>query len=216
MAFNPLDVVNVISNLLGEKDTSNETAQLMTELEYAHIRDLIPFKYYDKDSGLFINDQSIGFIIETQPLIGANEQLVESFNRILQSNIPRDHYLQVSLLGSKAVKEIIDFGLKDFEWKGEYAEECNRVTRNFYLEAAENTFPNRANHPLTLREYRLFFSYAMPVKAFNATAIIKVKDVRRSFMSAISSNGMYCEVSSVESVCGLLREIINFQYGKLT
>ena len=124
--------------------------------------------------------------------------------------------MQVSLLGSKAVKEIIDFGLKDFEWKGEYAEECNRVTRNFYLEAAENTFPNRANHPLTLRGYRLFFSSALPVNAFTATAIIKVQDVRRSFMSAISSNGMYCEVSSVESVCGLLREIINFQYGKLT
>ena len=51
MAFNPLDVVNVISNLLGEKDTSNQTAQLMTELEYAHIRDLIPFKYYDKEFG---------------------------------------------------------------------------------------------------------------------------------------------------------------------
>ena len=71
MAFNPLDVVNVISNLLGEKDTSNETAQLMTELEYAHIRDLIPFKYYDKDSGLFINDQSIGFIIESSRLRAA-------------------------------------------------------------------------------------------------------------------------------------------------
>ena len=108
MGFNPLDVVNVISNLFGEKDTSNETSQLMTELEFAHIRDLIPFKYYDQDSGLFINDQSIGFIIETQPLIGANEQLVESFNRILQSNIPRDHYLQVSLLGSKAIKEIVN------------------------------------------------------------------------------------------------------------
>ena len=63
MGFNPLDVVNVISNLFGEKDTSNETSQLMTELEFAHIRDLIPFKYYDQDSGLFINDQSIGFII---------------------------------------------------------------------------------------------------------------------------------------------------------
>ena len=137
-------------------------------------------------------------------------------NRILQSNIPRDHFLQVSLLGSKAVKEIVDFGLKDFEWKGEFAEECNKVTRNYYLEAAENTFPNKANHPLTLREYRLFFSYAMPTKVFNDTAIMKVKDVRRSLISAISSNGMYCEVSSIESVCGLLREIINFQYEKLT
>ena len=59
MGFNPIDVVNVISNLLGEKDTSQKTAELMTELEYAHIRDLIPFKYYDSDSGLFINDNSI-------------------------------------------------------------------------------------------------------------------------------------------------------------
>lgn len=216
MGFNPIDVVNVISNLLGEKDTSQKTAELMTELEYAHIRDLIPFKYYDSDSGLFINDNSIGFIIETQPLIGANEQLVESFNRILQSNIPREHYLQVSLLGSKAIKNIVDFGLKDFEWKGEFANECNRVTRNYYLSAAEDTFPNRANHPLTLREYRLFFSYTMPVKSFNDTYIIKVKDVRRSFISALNSNGMYSEIATVESVCGLLREIINFQYDKLT
>jgi len=107
MGFNPIDVVNVISNLLGEKDTEQKTAELMTELEYSHIRDLIPFKYYDSDSGLFINDNSIGFIIETQPLIGANEQLVESFNRVLQSNIPREHYLQVSLLGSKAIKNIV-------------------------------------------------------------------------------------------------------------
>lgn len=56
----------------------------------------------------------------------------------------------------------------------------------------------------------------MPVKSFNATSIIRVKDVRRSFISALNSNGMYSEISSVESVCGLLREIINFQYGKLT
>lgn len=216
MRFNLIDVVNVIHNVLGEKDTTTQTAQLMTELEYAHIRDLIPFKYYDQDSGLFINDQSIGFIIETQPLIGANEQLVESFNRILQSNIPRDHYLQVSLLGSKAVKEIIDYGFKDFEWKGEFSEECNRVTKNYYFSAAEDMFPNRANHPLTLREYRLFFSYAMPVKSFNETTMIKVKDVRRSLMSALNSNGLYSEVSNVESVCGFLREIINFQYAKLT
>lgn len=215
MKFNPIDVVSVITNLLGEKDTSGQTAQLMTELEYAHIRDLIPFKYYDQDSGLFVNDKSIGFIIETQPLIGANEQLVESFSRILQSNIPREHFLQVSLLGSKAIKEIIDFGLKDFEWKGELADECNRVTNNYYLSAAESTFPNRADHPLTLREYRLFFSYAMPTKAFNDTVFIKVKDVRRSLMSALNSNGLHSEICNVQSVCGLLRELVNFQYKQL-
>ncbi len=215
MGFNPLKVVDIISELLGEKDTTIETASKISQLEYPHICDLIPFKYYDPVSGLCINDHSVGFIIEAQPLIGANEQLVESLDRILQSNIPRNHLLQVTLLGSKAIKEIVDFGFKDFAWQGDLAEESNRIIKNYYLSAAESAFPNKAQHPLTLREYRLFFTYTMPTKTFDDTTLIKVKDVRRSLLSALSSNGIICESCDVSQICGVLREIINFQYGRL-
>lgn len=215
MGFNPLNVIDIISNLLGEKNTSTETASKLEGLEYPHICDLIPFKYFDPTSELCINDGSIGFILEAQPLIGANEQLVESFERLFQSNIPRNIPIQVTLLGSKAIKDIVDYGLKDFEWKGENAEECNRLIRNFYLAGTEDTFKNRANHPLTLREYRLFFTFTYPTKKFDETTIIKVKDIRRSLLSALLSNGINVENCSINQICSLLREVINFQYGSL-
>lgn len=215
MKFNPLNVIDIISNLLGEKNTTTETESKLEGLEYPHICDLIPFKYFEPVSGLCINESSIGFILEAQPLIGANEQLVESFERLLQSNVPRNSPLQVTLLGSKAVKEIVDYGLKDFAWEGYKGEECNDLIRKFYLAGAEDTFQNRANHPLTLREYRLFFTFTYPTKKFDEATVIKVKDIRRSLLSSLSSNGINVENCGIEKICSFLREIINFQYNRL-
>lgn len=216
MKFNPVNVIDIISSLLGEKDTTSETSSRLDELEYPHLCDLIPFKYFDSVSELCINDSSIGFILEAQPLIGANEQLVESFERLLQSNVPRNYPLQITLLGSKAIKEIVNYGLKDFSWEGYKGEECNNLIRNFYLAGAEDTFKNQADHPLTLREYRLFFTFTYPTKKFDDSTIIKVKDIRRSLMSSLSSNGIYVEACSINSICSLLREVINFQYDRLS
>lgn len=213
--FNPLNVIEIISSLLGEKDTSNETAERIAELDYPHIRDLLPFKFYDSDTELFINNHSVGFVIEAQPLIGANDNLVHGLTRILQNNIPREHALQVTLLGSQAIKGKLEYGLKDFAWQGILADECNQITKNFYLSGAETALRNKANHPLTLRDYRLFFTYAMPTKHFDDTVIMKVKEVKRSLISALSSNGIYCEASSINAVMAMLREIINFQFGRL-
>ncbi|MFW9274143.1 TraC family protein, partial [Glaesserella parasuis] len=101
-------------------------------------RDLIPFRFYDEDNNLFVNSDSVGFIIEAQPLIGANENLVNGLTRMLQNNLPREHHLQVTMLGSQAIQEKLEYGLKDFAWRGEMAEECNRITKNFYLAGAED------------------------------------------------------------------------------
>lgn len=213
--FNPLNIIDMIASLLGEKETYTETKDRLTELDFPHIRDLLPFKFYDLENELCINDNSVGFVLEAQPLIGANETIVEGLSRILQNNVPREHFLQVTLLGSQAIQERLEIGLKDFSWEGKLANECNRITRNYYLAGAESTIKNRANQPLTLRDYRLFFTYALPTKHFNDKIITKVKEVKRSLISALNTNDVYCQTSTIESLTSLLREIINFQYGRL-
>lgn len=217
MKFDPLSVIKIIDSLFGEKNTTTETQELLRELDYPHIKDLIPFNYYDKDTELFLNDQSTGFIIEVQPLIGANEALVEGLCRILQNNIPREHFLQVSLLGSEAIQEILEYGLKDFAWKGYKAEECNKITKNFYLSGAERGLHNKANHPITLREYRLFFVYGMqvPVEKVNETVFSKIKDIRRNLISSLETEGMFCRTMGINAVMSFMREIVNFQRGRL-
>lgn len=208
MKLSDFNVVKIISDLLGEKDTSNETAEFLKELDYPHISDLLPVVGYDKDSGIFYNRNSLGFIIEAQPLIGANEQIVEGLDRILQNNIPRDHPLQIILLGSQAVKEQLEYGLQNFSWKGHRAEECNNLTRSFYLDAAQNNFKNNADHPLTLRDYRLFFAYSIPVKNANDVSLMKIKETRRSLISSLNSNSIHCQEMNINRFCALVREIV--------
>lgn len=216
MKLSDMNVAKIVADLLSDKDTSNETTGLMKELDYPHISDLLPVRGYDAAGEIFYNRNSLGFVIEAQPLIGANESLVEGFERILQSNIPREHPLQIILTGSQAVQEQLDYGLQNFSWKGHRAQECNDLTRSFYLDAAQNNFRNNADHPLTLRDYRLFFVFSVPVKNANDIAIMRVKEIRRSLISSLSSNGLHCQIIQINRFCGLIREMVNFQYGKMT
>lgn len=216
MNINSLNIVKLISNLLGEKDTSNETAKLLSGLDYPNICDLLPIVGYDNDSELFYNQNSLGFIIEAQPLIGANELIVEGLDRVFQNNIPREQPIQILMLSSQAVKEKIEYGLKDFSWQGYKAEECNDLTKAFYFDGAQNKFKNKADHSLSLRDYRLFFIYALPTKKVNENNLMKVKEVRRSLLSSLNSNNIYCNTMNINLFCSLMREIVNFEYGRLS
>ena len=216
MKLNSLNIIKLISELLGEKDTSNETAKFLNGLDYPNICDLLPVVGYDNNSELFYNQNSLGFIIEAQPLIGANELIVEGLDRVFQNNIPRDQPIQILMLSSQAVKEKIEYGLKDFSWQGYKADECNNLTKAFYFDGAKNQFNNKADHSLSLRDYRLFFIYALPTKKVNEMSLMKVKEVRRTLLSSLNSNNIYCNTMNINRFCSLMREIVNFEYGRLS
>ncbi|STW81100.1 conjugal transfer ATP-binding protein TraC [Klebsiella pneumoniae] len=95
LKFDPLNVIETVNSIMGERDTTKETQKKLDDLDYPHIKDLLPFEDYDSSSQLFINKGSIGFIIESQPLIGGNEALVKSLDSLLQDKVPRGTPLQV-------------------------------------------------------------------------------------------------------------------------
>ncbi|WP_215845007.1 TraC family protein [Candidatus Pantoea bituminis] len=57
-------------------------------MDYPHIRDLLPYQDYDSESQIWVNKESVGFVIESQPLIGANEKLAESLEYLLRDVAP--------------------------------------------------------------------------------------------------------------------------------
>ncbi|HGJ5866603.1 TraC family protein, partial [Arsenophonus nasoniae] len=83
---NPLKIIELVGNALMEKDTTRETAKKLESMDYPHLRDLLPYRDYDGDHQLFINQSSLGFLLEAQPLIGANEKLVESLEELVKNN----------------------------------------------------------------------------------------------------------------------------------
>lgn len=207
--FDPLNVVETVAGIMGERDTTSETRQKLQEMDYPHIRDLLPFKDYDSESQIWVNKHSLGFVLESQPLIGANEKVAESLESIVRDNVPREIPLQVMLVSTRAVKEQVENGLQNFAWQGHRAEECNDITRRFYLQGARDGFSNGLGHPLTLRDYRLFFVWAMPVKNITETEFIRVRDVRRNLLNALNAADIWSSAIGVTEFSSVLREFFN-------
>jgi len=56
--FDPLNVIETVNSIMGERDTTKETQKKLDDLDYPHIKDLLPFEDYDSSSQLFINKGS--------------------------------------------------------------------------------------------------------------------------------------------------------------
>jgi len=215
LRFDPLNVVDTVAGILGERDTLAETREKLQEMDFPHIRDLLPYKDYDSESQIWVNKTSVGFVVESQPLIGANEKLADSLEYLLRDVAPRNIPLQVMLVSSRAVKEQVQHGLKNSAWQGHRAGECNDVTARFYLNGARYTYDNGLDHPLTLRDYRLFFIWATPVKNITDTDLIRVRDVRRNLLNALNAADIWSSAIGVTEFSSVLREFLNHDPARL-
>ncbi|NMM74444.1 hypothetical protein BSF37_21855 [Serratia marcescens] len=215
LKFNPLNIIDDVASILGDKETVRQTQRMLDDMDYPHIRDLLPFADYMSEEKLFINKDSVGFVLESQPLIGGNEQVVNSLEALLQESVPRGTPLQVLMVSSGALQEQIDYGLKDFGWTGYRADECNDINRRFALHGARHGFPNGLGHPLTLRDYRLFFTWAHKTRRVTETDLIHVRDVRRAISNALTAADIFTRHASADDIIGVIRELCNHDVSRL-
>lgn len=170
MSNNPLETVtqavNSLLTALKLPDESAQANQILGEMNFPQFSRLLPYRDYNQESGLFMNDTTMGFMLEAIPINGANESIVEALDHMLRTKLPRGVPFCIHLMSSQLVGDRIEYGLREFSWSGEQAEQFNAITRAYYMNAAATQFPlpEGMNLPLTLRHYRVFFSYCSPSK----------------------------------------------------
>lgn len=67
-----------------------------------------------RESGLFMNDTTMGFMLEAIPINGANESIVEALDHMLRTKLPRGIPLCIHLMSSQLVGDRIEYGLREF------------------------------------------------------------------------------------------------------
>ncbi len=170
MSNNPLEAVtqavNSLVTALKLPDESAKANEVLGEMSFPQFSRLLPYRDYNQESGLFMNDTTMGFMLEAIPINGANESIVEALDHMLRTKLPRGIPLCIHLMSSQLVGDRIEYGLREFSWSGEQAERFNAITRAYYMKAAATQFPlpEGMNLPLTLRHYRVFISYCSPSK----------------------------------------------------
>ncbi|MEI8296240.1 MAG: TraC family protein, partial [Alphaproteobacteria bacterium] len=75
----------------------HEIWQDMAEVCRHKIGNLFPYDSFVESHELFINDSTIGFVIETQPLVGSDEKMQKEISTLFENDLPEGSSLQVML-----------------------------------------------------------------------------------------------------------------------
>lgn len=207
-----VDTLHRLLSGLRAQDGAAQANKVLGEMHYPQLSSMLPYRSYDRESGLFVNKGTVGFLLEASPLIGANEHIVQVLNDLVRSKLPRGVPLTFHLMSSKVIGDKIDAGLKDFRWTGKHAERFNQITRAYYLRATQSHFNSPTNFPLTLRHYRLFISFCTKSKRRRDSAQITelthlMKVMRATLESAKISTA---PVDRTEFIT-LLGEMVNYR-----
>lgn len=198
------------------KDGASKAGEALDDMDYPSLVSVLPYQHYDKDSGLFVNQNTMGFILECTPLIGANDGIVEALDNFLRNKLPREQPLSVLLLGSKCVSHLLDNGLSDMAWQGEQAKRFDHITRAFYEHGALYGLPNNKGYPLSLRNYRLFISYAEPLRRDVDKLFASLGQTLSIVQQSLFAANLHSEVLDDRGLVGLVREIVNFRHDRIT
>ncbi len=133
---NPLEAVtqavNSLVTALKLPDESAKANEVLGEMSFPQFSRLLPYRDYNQESGLFMNDTTMGFMLEAIPINGANESIVEALDHMLRTKLPRGIPLCIHLMSSQLVGDRIEYGLREFSWSGEQAERFNAITANWW------------------------------------------------------------------------------------
>ena len=123
MSNNPLEAVtqavNSLVTALKLPDESAKANEVLGEMSFPQFSRLLPYRDYNQESGLFMNDTTMGFMLEAIPINGANKSIVEALDHMLRTKLPRDIPLCIHLMSSQLVGDRIEYGLREFSWSGE-------------------------------------------------------------------------------------------------
>ena len=89
---------NIFSRVLTPKEGS------LSEIEKVyHLSDFLPYKWYDDETGLFISEKQIGFVLETTPLVGNSENMQKELSNIFTQILPEESSIQTILYADKNI-----------------------------------------------------------------------------------------------------------------
>lgn len=215
MSNNPLEAVtqavNSLVTALKLPDESAKANEVLGEMSFPQFSRLLPYRDYNQESGLFMNDTTMGFMLEAIPINGANESIVEALDHMLRTKLPRGIPLCIHLMSSQLVGDRIEYGLREFSWSGEQAERFNAITRAYYMKAAATQFPlpEGMNLPLTLRHYRVFISYCSPSKKKSRADILEMENLVKIIRASLQGASITTQTVDAQAFIDIVGEMIN-------
>ena len=201
------DIGKKIDNFFTRVLTPKEKSLKDIEEVY-HLSDFLPYKWYDDETGLFISEKQIGFVLETVPLVGNSENMQKELSNIFTQILPEDSSIQTILYADKNIGKILD----------DYVH-----TRDQAIPVMQTLARRRAQHlsqlaikshlyPYVLRDFSCYMSVCINLKSSLKLAIKKVQAIKNQIIATLNVVGVGCSVVDATHLLRFLDGIFNADF----
>ena len=204
-----------IAKFLGERTDygvrmSSPSVETQREfLETYHIQDLLPYETYDSVNQIFINKDSIGFVIETKPMVGCSEENQTEISALFQNILPEGGNLQCMLWADPRIGDFIDRWQVAREGRGEVFEYLAKQRAKFLKDQIYKGGDNQ-----TFRNFRSIFAYSEPLdkKGLSKRQEQDINALKKQVLRVFKTLKLPAFVWKPEDLINTLDGIINFRH----
>ena len=144
----------------------------------------LPYRYWDEEHELFLQDRSLGFVLEITPLIGGDETTGRLLAELFTEGLPQGAICQVISYASPKIGPIVDDWAMTRSLGGAFYEEMAGHRREHFRKAAFGSGSRTA--PFFFRNFRVFLAVEK-AGAGDAVAIAEMCEIRETFVSSLTT-----------------------------
>lgn len=128
-------------------------------LEKVHFQELLPYRLYSEERGIYENEHSFGFVYEVSPLVFAGKSAEEELNALVKVLYMEGASIQWVLFADPFIDPILDQWAKPRMRSAPIFQMVTEKKKHFFQSESLSDEPKV---PVPLRDFRLIFSYSAP------------------------------------------------------
>lgn len=201
-----------IAGLLEERTdygvVASPSLKLMNQyLETYPMSSLLPYRSYDVGTGLFHNENSVGFVLETSPMVGSTEEMQREISGLFQHTLPEGSHIQFILWADPGIESLLKGWQRVRETQHpifqKLAERRVAHLQKMGIEG-DPVLPS-----LTIRDIRCIVAFSQPGVLDNPVEEQKLLQVRDHVHTALKTLGMPVKAWDANDLLNTLDGIIN-------
>ena len=190
----------LLANILGDTRRPDKERPDLGVPMLAH---WLPYRSYDRKTGIYYNSASRGFVMEAAPMVGADERSGDILAQFLSEGVPAPGCLQFHQWMSPRVSgSLSQWYVPRYAASGVY-ERMAKHRVDFLTEGVWKSLS--ADAPFCLRHHRVAISYSTPESGnISEEEIVSVMDGLKAALSAI---GVSAKLMDPEGLIGWIDDI---------
>ena len=173
-----------------------------------HYNQLLPYRIYDEETGVFHNRDNLGFARKLNILSGGNDEIAADLNSLIAKKLPtgKKWLYQFVLTGDHKVQQQLDFNRDIHSVRGGVYKKLAAISADFADMCATKGFPsNFGKHArFDLKDYNAYFFCTTSEKNKK-----KLLDVKEDTATDLTTSEIYFQEMDAQGLVNYVKDRLN-------